>query len=832
MKEIGSVVREILDKIGDGILFIDRDNNIVFANRALLQICGLEEQEVIGQKCYGLFYQSFMPCQKKDPSVVCSRDEVFRTGRAVSATHTHKMQDGTEKVFDITASPIMNEKGEVIQVLEILRDMTEKKKVEEALQESEKRLRTIIELEPECVKLVALDGTLLEMNPAGMAIIGAKSKGHICGKSIYNLILPQDRDRYRAMHESVRSGETIKAEFRIVTLDGRKRYMESHSVPWRDSSGNITAVLSVVRDITERKQAEESLRESEDRFRRLSEASLEGIAITEKGKLLDVSKKFAEMFGYKHSEMIGIHVSKLVAPEYRDFVMQKILSEYEKPFESVCVKKDGTLFPIEASGKTTHYKGRVARVTALRDITERKQAEEELRRYTERLRILSEIDHAIITTQSTDKIARIALSRIIELVPARRVSLSLFDFDAEEVTVFAVHAAGKTKVGAGKRFSLKDFGIAKEILKGKMYVVEDISSVSPLSLIDKNLKAEGIRSYTMIPLYYQGELIGSLNMGKNTTGAFAPEAITIANEVADLLAMAIRSKRTEESLRESERKYRNLVDNALIGVYKTNVKGNILYVNNALTNMLEFESPEEMMKKDVLTRYKNVKDRDVLIRSLKEKGRVTNFNIEILTKTERTISVLLSAALDGDTISGMIMDVTEQRRVEKIVRESETFLSSIFEGIQDGVVVLDRDFRILFANSSYVEQVGSLSSDIKGKHCYGVLYNRDEPCYSAGVKCSVKKVFETGLSSTEIRKKGGNHIEIIVYPLKDSSGKVISVVEIRRDVTKNMQLNEEVKKRVRELEEFYDMAVGRELKMVELKEEVERLKKALRKYKT
>ncbi len=789
MKEFGSVVREILDNIGDGILFIDRDYEIVFANRALFQICGQEEQEVIGQKCYGLLHQSPMPCQKKDPSVVCSRDEVFRTGRAVSVIHTYKMQDGIEKVFDITASPIMNEKGEVIQVLEILRDVTEKRKTEEKIILANERLKFLLSSTSAVVYTAKASGdygaTFITDNVVKM--IGYEKRKFLEKSSFWiDNVHPEDKQRiltelpiifengyhsyeyrfrnkegkyiwvrdemrlvrdkksnpleilgfwlditkhkqaeealcesegkYRALFEQapdaillieaatgalvefndkafknlgytrkkfsklkisdfevIESAEEVEEHIKKIVKEGTHIFETKHRrkdgqirdvlVSARDVSiGGKDFIQSIWCDITERKKAEESLRESEERFRRLSEASLEGIAITEKGKLLDVSKRFAEMFGYKHSEMIGMHVSKLVAPEYHDFVMQKILSEYEKPFEAVGVKKDGTLFPTAASGKTIHYKGRVARVTTLRDITERKQA--------------------------------------------------------------------------------------------------------------------------------------------------------------------------EESLRESEKKYRNFVDNALVGIYKTNVKGNILYANNALTNMLEFESPEEMIRQGVLTRYKNVKDRDVLIESLKEKGRVTNFNIEVLTKTGRTISVLLNAALDGDTISGMIMDVTEQRRAEKVVRESEAFFSSIFEGIQDGVVVLDRDFRILFANSSYVERVGSLSNDIKGKHCYGVLYNRKEPCYSAGVKCSVKKVFETGLRSTEIRKKGGNHIEIIVYPLKDSSGKVISVVEIRRDVTSNMQLNEEVKKRVRELEEFYDMAVGRELKMIELKEEVERLKKALRKYKT
>ncbi len=124
-------------------------------------------------------------------------------------------------------------------------------------------------------------------------------------------------------------------------------------------------------------------------------------------------------------------------------------------------------------------------------------------------------------------------------------------------------------------------------------------------------------------------------------------------------------KQAEEALRESEKKYRNLVDNALVGIYKTNLKGDILYVNEALWRMLEFESLEEMKAEGVLMRYKSPLDRNAMIENLKNEGKVKDLEVELLTKTGKTKEVFLNAILDSDTISGMIMDITERKQIER-----------------------------------------------------------------------------------------------------------------------------------------------------------------------
>jgi two-component system, cell cycle sensor histidine kinase and response regulator CckA len=127
---------------------------------------------------------------------------------------------------------------------------------------SESRLRAIINAEPACVKLVSEAGLLLDMNPAGLAMIGAKDRGQVIGQSIISLVHPDDRSRFLDVHQSASRGVPASGEYRIFSVGGGERWVESHSVPFDISTG-VRAVLSVTSDITERKRLEEQLRQSQ-----------------------------------------------------------------------------------------------------------------------------------------------------------------------------------------------------------------------------------------------------------------------------------------------------------------------------------------------------------------------------------------------------------------------------------------------------------------------------------------------------------------------------------------------------------------------------------------
>jgi len=141
---------------------------------------------------------------------------------------------------------------------------------EKALRESEERFRAIVETTPECVKLVAADGTLVQMNSSGLKMVGADSSEKVVGKNVYDIIAPHHRAMYREFNERICGGEKGSLEFDIVGLKGAYHHMETHAAPLRMPDGT-TVHLAVTRDITERTRAEREILESEQRLRALAD---------------------------------------------------------------------------------------------------------------------------------------------------------------------------------------------------------------------------------------------------------------------------------------------------------------------------------------------------------------------------------------------------------------------------------------------------------------------------------------------------------------------------------------------------------------------------------
>jgi PAS domain S-box-containing protein len=148
------------------------------------------------------------------------------------------------------------------------------------------------------------------------------------------------------------------------------------------------------------KRVERELRESEERFRKFAdEASFEGIIFHDKGKILDANQQFVALYGYDRSELIGMNVLEAIAPEYWETVLKHIQEEYEKPYEAMALKKDGTAVPIEINAKTIPFHGKMVRAAAVRDLTERKRAEEAIREVSrQRLRSCNLIAHELRNT--------------------------------------------------------------------------------------------------------------------------------------------------------------------------------------------------------------------------------------------------------------------------------------------------------------------------------------------------------------------------------------------------------------------------------------------------
>ncbi len=183
---------------------------------------------------------------------------------------------------------------------------------------------------------------------------------------------------------------------------------------------------------------------------------------------------------------------------------------------------------------------------AEQELNERRRAEEALQRYSERLRTLRTIDGAILAAWSPEDIARSALRHIRQLVPCRQASVVMIE-DERECRVLATVASGETQIGAGTRYTPEPSAL-KRLRQGKVNVKEDVLSLPQHLPIVQALRAGGVRSYVSVPLIAQGELIGFLNLGAQSAGAFSSEHIDIASEVANQIAVGLSQARLHEQI--------------------------------------------------------------------------------------------------------------------------------------------------------------------------------------------------------------------------------------------------------------------------------------------
>jgi two-component system NarL family sensor kinase len=262
--------RLLVEKNHAGVYRAALDGRIMDCNEAFVKIFGYaSREEILAGPMRDLYF---------DPS----EREAITTRIGVEHTLSNielrlKRKDGSPVWVLANKNLVEWEADNPPIILGTIVDITRRKQAEEALQQSESRLRAIVEAEPECVTIVAPNGTLLQMNPAGLAMIEADSFAEIRGKSVLPLIAPEHRAAFQAFFRVVSSGKRASLEFEIVGLKGTRRWVESHAVPIADEAGS-SCVLAVMRDLTERKQAEKALHGLSTRLLQLQDEERRRIA--------------------------------------------------------------------------------------------------------------------------------------------------------------------------------------------------------------------------------------------------------------------------------------------------------------------------------------------------------------------------------------------------------------------------------------------------------------------------------------------------------------------------------------------------------------------------
>ena len=349
---------------------------------------------------------------------------------------------------------------------------------------------------------------------------------------------------------------------------GALDYVVKSDETLRDMPHIAERALRDWRTLTERRRAEAALRASEERFRALIQNSSDVITLlSAQGTILYDSPSITSLSGYAPEERLGQDSFAWVHPDDAVSVKQEFSRLFTDPARSVTAQfrfrhKDGSWRWVELTGANLlHLPGVQAMVANYHDITEHKQAEETLRRYAARMEIFHEIDRNILAARSPEEIVAAATSRLRQLVPCWRASVTLFDFRAGQAVMLASSFDGETSsIPVGTHLAIGDMFDAAELAtlwQGQPLDVEDLATISELSAVGHQLLAEGVRAVVCLPLLPHGELIGTLNLVALNLGIFSSEHIEIARQVADQLAIALQQSRlsaeTAEALAREQR---------------------------------------------------------------------------------------------------------------------------------------------------------------------------------------------------------------------------------------------------------------------------------------
>lgn len=356
-------------------------------------------------------------------TVIVTAHEAALRGEATSYEVTVRGHTLSARV-----EPHRDASGQIIGVVGMAFDITERRRAEDALRNSEARLRTIIETEPECVKIVDPHGRLVDMNPAGLAMIEADDLATIRGRPVIDLVAPEHRDAFRRLHQRVMAGGCGTLEFEIIGLKGKRSWLDTHAVPLRDTSGTIQAVLGITRDISRRKIAELALVESEERFCKAFYANASPLIITRSkdGLVLDVNEALTRLLNRSRDDILGqttIALGLIDAAKRANIVEMLQATGAVSDVELEIHPKDGaprtgllSLVRIDIGGQQCH-------LGTFRDITEAKRTDEQLRASRAALRSLATRQQDIREDERT-RIAREIHDSLGQALTALKLQLS------------------------------------------------------------------------------------------------------------------------------------------------------------------------------------------------------------------------------------------------------------------------------------------------------------------------------------------------------------------------------------------------------------------------
>ncbi|MHA1954683.1 MAG: PAS domain-containing protein, partial [Candidatus Heimdallarchaeaceae archaeon] len=763
-------IQQYLDNAGVIFVIINADETTEFINKKLTEILGYSEEDLVGKNWFEKVYPE---------NIV---DELKFTFQQVIAGITEPAEyieikistkKGMEKTLAFRNIVVRDEDEKIIQVLSSAEDVTERKEMERALQESEERYRKLVDTSPDSIILADMNGYIILANEQSAKMHGAENAEELIGTNIKELTSVDDQDKIlESLKSPYPSSEERAQEYTLLRKDGSSFPAELSSTIILDNEGKPAALMGVGRDISERKKSELEIIESEEKYRLLFDRANDMVLVhrlasgLQKSFIVDANERACELLEYDKEELITISTNRIdsdkvweetqVIPEVREEMKLKGFATFER----ILVSKTGKLIPTEASSHIVRIKGEDLVMSIFRDISERKEAEKALKESEEKYRSF---------VQSFDGIA----------------FRGTVDFKAH-----FFHGAVREITG----YTETDF-VENGLTWDKLIHPEDLHISQAISFdLDNTSNFSSTLEYRIIRKDGETKWIQQRiqNISDEKGKPYA---------VQGTLHDITEQKKIEKEIIESEEKFRLLFQNAndaiyLYGISDSGLPSNFIEVNDIASKMLgytreEFSSmsPEKIVTPDTLQRLSSIMEEII------DKERLT-FDATHFSKEGKEIPVEISSQifyLDGRKMMlSIVRNISERMQAIEELRKSENLYKTIFEAVGTSNAIVGSNGIVKLVNSNILELLGYEKDELEGKEWFDIIEESEVPRLMEYQKLRAQDPNAAPSQyETKVKHKQGNIFDILVN-IKNIPGTTDIIASIM-DISEIRRVEQEIK---------------------------------------
>ncbi len=795
-------LEQLIESAPEAIVLANKDCKIARVNSEFTRLFGYAADEALGRCIDDLL----APGNLYEHAASLTREVI--DGNRVNLETVRYRKDGTPVHVSILGTPIKAGDGPTATSYGIYRDITERKKAEEALRESEERFRRIFEEGPLSMATAGADFRFITANAAFCKMVGYTEE-ELRGLTFKDITQPDHLEKDIELVEELYYGRIslYRTEKRYIRKTGEIVWGSATISAIRDHEGNFQYFLAMVEDITQRRRAEEALRESEKFLTNIFDGIQDGICVLNKDfEIIHVNKTMEKW--YSHSlPLIGQKCHQAYHGRGVPCVTCPTLNALDKGTLQVETVPLVVLGEIKGWLELFAYplvddKGEITGVIEyVRDITKRRRVEEAA---TARTEFLS----ALVGLTDAAELAHLAFQHVRRLVPVEAAGLIVPVNDGDNPGYEIIYSAdtsddGRLDIDTDRHIlELYPTDASKQVFSygQKVVIHRRVEELDAVNIHHDNSFAFNMRksrSLAFLPLKVHGRTIGVFSFHSYQPDIFDEYRVSLMESAMADLALALTAVRMSEAFKEGEERYRIMAEQTGQMIYDYDVASGRIKWSGAIEAITGYTT-EEYQKVDVDLWEKLIhpEDRELaseLLAKAMNDGSIYIVEYRLKCKDNSYIYVADNGVFIKDKTGkatrmlGTMKDVSENRMAKEMLQKSEEKYRKLIETMPNGLGFIDLDGNLVYANPSACQILGYSQGEVLGMNVQRIIPEEDALGIQEAI--SSRKTREQAGEHTEreraiIRKDGQKRIlNIIAGPHCDESGHITGTIVIFTDVT-------------------------------------------------